>query len=203
MKYGFPKPQLLNTVSSTNDYLKSFLSDGLPRVVAARNQTQGKGRHGRSWVSEKDQGLYVSFLCYPSLPTQEANRLNIVSALAVALSLEEICPAPLQIALKPPNDVLLDQGKICGILVETASLGEQISWAIIGIGINLTQKSFPFHSEPPPTSLSMAGLPIPPREIMYDILARNLTQLLRELQGGAWSRIEDEFLNRIWVSDGK
>jgi len=202
MRYGFPRPQILDTVSSTNDYLKAHLSEGLPRVAAARSQTRGKGRHGHTWVSEKDQGLYVSYLCYPNLAARVADRLNVVSALAVAVSLEEICPGPVRIAVKPPNDVLLDGSKICGILVETASLGAKISWAIIGIGLNLTQQSFPFHADPPPISLAMAGLEAPSREIIYDILTRNLTQMLRELEGGAWSRIEEEFEHRIWIPAG-
>ena len=203
MKYGFPRPREVDTVSSTNDYLKAHLNEGLPRVVSARSQTRGKGRHGRTWVSEKDQGLYVSFLCYPQLAASVADRLNVVSALAVALLLEEICPAHVRITLKPPNDVLLDGGKICGILVETASLGGKISWAIIGMGVNLTQLSFPFHADPPPISLAMAGLEVPAREILYDILARNLAQMLKELEGGAWGRIEEEFQSRTWIPAGE
>lgn len=200
MNIRFPKPQILDSVSSTNDFLKAFIDEGLPRAVVARQQTRGKGRHGRNWVSERDHGLYVSYLCFPQIRASQAARLNHVAALAVALTLEDICPAPARLLIKPPNDVLLNQRKTAGILLETASLRERMSWAILGIGINLTQRTFPFEAEPPPTSLALEGIEAPLRDELCDILTRNLSQLLHEAERGAWRQIEKEFQQRIWSS---
>ena len=67
VKPFFAIQDTLSKVGSTNDYLKQFVNEGQPRSVWAREQTSGRGRRGRSWLSPRDQGLYASFLIYPGL----------------------------------------------------------------------------------------------------------------------------------------
>lgn len=201
MAIRFPKPQILDSVSSTNDYLKAFVEAAEPRVVLAREQTRGKGSQGRNWVSERGLGLYVSYLFFPAIPADQSARLNRVAALSVALTLEELCSGSAAVRIKPPNDILLNLHKISGILLETASLGNRLSWAVLGIGINLSQRTFSFQASPAPTSLALEGIPVPSRDALCDILTKNLTQLLAAAEGGLWSPVENEFEHRVWSPD--
>ena len=126
----------LEEVDSTNDFLKEHgreMEDGT--VVIASEQIAGKGRLGRSWVSSRGEGLYLSVLL-KNLAPNIRQLLPLICGLAVCKGLSRICQS--ECALKWSNDVLCGEKKICGILCESRITSES-SLAIAGMGVNLKQ----------------------------------------------------------------
>ena len=125
----------LQSVGSTNDEAARLADEGAPEgtVVWAREQSGGRGRRGRRWVSPVGN-LYSSTIVRPDCRAPQAAELGFVGALAVA----DIVPAGRDVRLKWPNDVLVDGGKIAGILLESA-IGQNahVDHVVMGIGINV------------------------------------------------------------------
>ena len=108
--------------------------------IVAGEQTAGRGRLQRQWISPKDSGLYFSIILHPQLDMSGWSLLTLMAAVAVNDALREACS--LETDIKWPNDVLANDRKLCGILAETVEtpLGRAV---VVGIGINLTKDSFP------------------------------------------------------------
>ena len=125
----------LDSVGSTNDEAARRADAGAPEgtVVWSREQTGGRGRRGRHWASPVGN-LYTSTILRPDCPAQRAAELGFAAALAVA----DIVPAGREVRVKWPNDVLVDGGKIAGILLESA-IGQtgQVQHVVAGIGVNV------------------------------------------------------------------
>ncbi len=123
---------------STNLELKRE-AGGLPSgtVVATDEQTQGRGRLGRSWTSGPGQDLTFSVLLRPSVAPAEAQILSLAVAVAVAEVLDGLPGLQGRALVKWPNDVLIDGKKVCGILLESSSDGEGLEWVVAGIGLNV------------------------------------------------------------------
>lgn len=149
---------VLESTPSTNDFLRQMLSPELPEgfVVFAEEQTAGRGRHGRRWVSASHRGLWFSLLLRPRLSLLESARLTSWAAQAVATVIRD--EVGFEATIKPPNDVYLDSRKVAGVLVETiAKRGPEYD-AIVGLGINLNQalEDFPGELRARAGSLAMA-----------------------------------------------
>ncbi len=131
---------ILDEVESTNDIAMKFGAEGKEEglVVVAESQQHGKGRLGRIWASPKGVNLYVSFLLRPDLPPINAPVLTMMASLATAEAISET--TGLETWIKWPNDILVNQKKICGILTEMNAEEEKINYVVIGIGINVNMK---------------------------------------------------------------
>ncbi len=198
--YGpFQELHLLEVVDSTNDYLKQYVEQGQPRIAQAREQTAGRGRQDRQWLSSRDQGIYLSFLFYPKWSSRLALILNAVGVLAVLESLREVVPPDMPVYPKLPNDVLFNGKKVAGILVELSTLGSEIKWAIVGIGINVFQTEFPgLHGlEIPPTSLRLEGVVPKSLDQVSQPLIRWFTHYLEGAQEGKQSELERRFTKEL------
>lgn len=193
----FKQFDYLQTVASTNDYLKAFVVEGEPRMVVARGQTAGKGRYSRKWHSPSGKGLYVSYLLYPEWHLQRAPFLEMLAGLAVVSAIREKAASTLQIKLKRPNDVFIAGKKVCGILTETSSLRDRILWAIIGIGVNLYQEDFPGDLRQKATSLALEGLSVDHPLDFCDTLTKQFECLYRKLEMGAWELVQREFESQL------
>lgn len=135
---------VLDEVNSTNDYAKKLASDGAENgtAVLAEYQSGGKGRMGRTFVSPKSKGLYMSVILRPNFDVKYAPLITSAVAVAVAQAIEQLAECSVQI--KWVNDIYLNNRKICGILTE-ASLGLEYSsldYAVVGIGINVLSHDF-------------------------------------------------------------
>ena len=183
----------LETVTSTSEHLKAFVADGVPRITMADEQTAGKGRYGHSWYSEKGKGLYVSFLAYPIWSTARAPFLTMIAALAVIQAIEIQSGNRLQPKVKSPNDILIGQRKVAGILTELSTQSEQIRWSIIGIGLNLYQNDFPVGLKSKATSLLMEGVRIAHPLTLCEDISRYLESAFLLLKGGQWQRVRQDF----------
>lgn len=130
----------LESIDSTNTYLKNNYKnlDNLT-FVSADEQTSGKGRSNRKWISEKGKNLMFSLLIKDEKLINNFKSLSISSAYTIIKVLEEYGLKDLSI--KWPNDVYVKDKKICGILLESISI-EKIEALIVGIGLNVNQKEF-------------------------------------------------------------
>ena len=129
--------EVFDTISSTNDYLLSKEKNKNKdiNVCIAEEQTKGRGRRGKSWISPKFKNIYFSLSSY--LEKEDLSGLSIAVALSVNKVLSKINVMSL---IKWPNDLLVGNKKICGILIETAKVGE-LTKVVIGIGINVNMEN--------------------------------------------------------------
>ena len=128
--------EVFDTISSTNDYLlrKEKNKNKDIKICIAEEQTKGRGRRGKSWISPKFKNIYFSLNSY--LKKEDLSGLSIAVALSVSKVLTKINVMSL---IKWPNDLLVGNKKICGILIETAKVGE-LTKVVIGIGINVNME---------------------------------------------------------------
>ena len=134
---------VLDSVGSTNDFLKMRGNDGCKSgaVVAAREQVKGKGRLGRVWQSKKDENLAFSFLLRPRIAPNEVACVTPLAGLAVCKALRSF--TGLDCKIKWPNDVIVGRKKLSGILTEMSAEFDAVEYIITGIGINVDQAAFP------------------------------------------------------------
>ncbi len=151
-------------------------------LFAANLQTAGKGRRGRSWVSQKGEIAAVSFLLRPEIEIECVSRITLVAAVAVARVLAKL--EGLKPRIKWPNDVVVNGKKICGILTEMSSEGMDINYVVVGIGINDYNETFPDNIAYKATSIKLENGKGYDRAMLIADLANEFEQLF------------DEFVNR-------
>ena len=136
---------IYDSVDSTNNMLKRMFIDGIPNntLIIADEQTNGKGRFGRSFYSPAKTGLYFSLLIKPELNTSTAVLITGVIAVATCRAIETLTGK--HPGIKWINDIYMDNKKIAGILTEASSGFEsgKFDYIIIGVGINLSTDNFP------------------------------------------------------------
>ena len=147
-----------DTIDSTNNELKRRAVSGTVdgTVILADQQTGGRGRRGRSFVSPAGKGLYLSAALRPRCPLSEISTLTAWTAVALCDAVEAVCGV--RPGIKWPNDLVLNRKKLCGILTELeweAESGE-FSCVIIGAGINVSQDEADFGPEVAPIAISLA-----------------------------------------------
>lgn len=127
----------LDSVGSTSDVARRLAQRGDPEgtLVIAEEQTAGRGRQGRSWIAPSGSGLLLSLVFRPSLAPAELPQLLMASSLAVAQAIEDATGLPVR--LKWPNDILLEGKKAGGILIEASLSGDELDYAVVGIGLNV------------------------------------------------------------------
>ncbi len=128
---------------STNLLAKQAGEEGAPHgsLFVADEQTAGRGRRGRSWQSPPRANIYFTILLRPDLAPDQASMLTLVMAHSVADAIGRY--TGLEPEIKWPNDVLLDDKKICGILTEMSLEREFIHYVVCGVGINVADQDFP------------------------------------------------------------
>jgi BirA family biotin operon repressor/biotin-[acetyl-CoA-carboxylase] ligase len=143
------------------------LLDGLPEgaVVAAGEQTEGRGRLERSWHAPAGTSLLFSIVLQPPVPAERLPELSLVAGAAVAEAVE--AETGLETEVKHPNDVLLGGRKVAGILAEATD-----GRVILGVGVNLSQTKEQLPAETLATSLALEGAGVDPGELLAAILER-------------------------------
>ncbi len=123
--------RLDSTNSTAKELARAGANDGT--IVIAQTQNQGRGRFQRIWESPEG-GVYLSLILRPRIPTEKASLLPFVVALAVSNTIESYGT---HASIKWPNDVLVNNKKIAGVLLESEAKGHTINYVVVGIGINL------------------------------------------------------------------
>ncbi|MEN6533584.1 MAG: biotin--[acetyl-CoA-carboxylase] ligase [Bryobacteraceae bacterium] len=151
-------------------------AEGAPSgtIAVAEEQTAGQGRHGRAWISERDSGLYPSFVLRCELPADSVPVLALALGLAVREAILDVCGIACD--LRWPNDLLADGKKCVGILVQS-----QNGVFIAGIGINVNQQSLPAEISGVATSLRIVSRRPHSREELLIRLARAVDEFCRIL----------------------
>lgn len=167
-----------NLVDSTNAIAFSLAQTGMGEgaAVFAEGQRKGRGRLGRSWTSPKHAGIYLSLILRPKITLKKASLVTLLAAVSCAEAIRKI--SGLQALIRWPNDILVNNKKVCGILTEVETDNSHLKHIILGIGINVNTPA----AKLPPEGSSLkeeAG-----REFSRIELAR---ELLRRLdQEYAW-----------------
>jgi BirA family transcriptional regulator, biotin operon repressor / biotin---[acetyl-CoA-carboxylase] ligase len=174
------------TCPSTNAALKE-LADQRPTGAAlvTDDQTGGRGRSGRTWLSRPGVDLTFSVLLRPTLEPARGHLLALATGVAVAEVLEKEFGLQEQVSLKWPNDVLLDRRKVCGILLEASADMRSFHWAVAGIGINVnsepgrmlaslsSEQAAEWRGRPQPVSIKEhLGRAVPRAPLLAGLLAR-------------------------------
>jgi BirA family biotin operon repressor/biotin-[acetyl-CoA-carboxylase] ligase len=126
---------LIEETGSTNEWAKQLAISGAKEgtITIAVTQSSGRGRLGRTWTSPIG-GLWFSIILRPKMRPADMPKLTVLAGLSAAETLQRLYS--LRIETKWPNDILVNERKICGILGEANSKGEIVNFAILGIGIN-------------------------------------------------------------------
>ena len=183
----------LETTDSTNAEAKRRIPETNGRILAvtAEQQTAGRGRRGRAWISPPGQNLYFSVLLQPDLPSQSASMLTPAAALAVCRALRA---ADVQARIKWPNDVVIGGKKTCGILTELFFSGNGGYWMVTGIGINVNQEKFPAEIETVATSLKREKGREYGREELLACVLNELTNCFQSVcSSGDLSALREEY----------
>ncbi len=166
------------TLGSTNARAAAWAAQGAAEgsLVLAEAQTQGRGRMGRAWHTHPGRNLTFSLVLRPALPTHRFGLITLAAGVAVCEAIAPIA-APLCPAIKWPNDVLLNERKCCGMLLEASIDGgrrARSAAVVLGIGLNVNQDHFPEALRTAPTSLLLETGRLTPRS---PLLARLLATL--------------------------
>ncbi len=174
-------------------------------VVISKEQTRGRGRGGRKWMSPRG-GLYLSVVLRPDIPADESHKLIFLAGNAAAIGLAHVTGENIEI--KWPNDLCHNELKVGGILCESSSMGKELRFAILGMGINTDIRGLPPELEDKATSI----LRVTDREVDSDgvaeVVLNELSARYKDFPGN-FSELLDEWrdltttLDRSVMLDGK
>lgn len=189
--------RVFRETTSTSDVVDKLARDGVEEgvVVFAESQSRGRGRLGRRWISPRGKGLWFSVLLKPALRPQEATRLTVATATALARAIRR--QTGLVPDIKWPNDLLLNGRKAAGVLTELSAELDRVRHVILGIGVdvNLTAADFPPELRKTATSLRLAaGKKLDRARLAVAILRELDRDYARVCQG------EFEILAEEWAS---
>mgnify|MGYP006281276969 CR=1 FL=1 len=179
-------------IGSTNKKAKEVANEGDcsdGTMIIADEQKKGSGRRGRNWYSPPGTGLWFSLLLKPDFTPEKAPFLTITASLAVHQALTEMGFSP---RLKWPNDVLINNKKICGILSELSAELGYIKYAVVGIGINVNQQQFPEEISEIATSLYQ----VKERKVNRKELLQNILKFFEQYYKLLTADKEDVLLNQ-------
>ena len=180
--------KVVDDTVSTNLDVSAAAADGAEPglVVVSSHQRSGRGRFNREWVDTPDTAVAMSALVRPARPQAEWGWFSLAAGLAVAAAIRDVSGAGLdRVALKWPNDVLIDGRKICGILCESDGTN-----VVIGIGINTSMDTTEL-PVPTGTSLLLAGMPTDKSDLVTRVLV-NLEEILGHWE--TWGDLRDDYL---------
>ncbi|MGB7210940.1 MAG: biotin--[acetyl-CoA-carboxylase] ligase [Pyrinomonadaceae bacterium] len=157
--------------------------------IVAHRQTAGRGRHGRTWVSDKNVGLYLSIILRPKLETRFLPLITLMTGVAVHDTLQEFGLKP---DIKWVNDILVNEKKISGILAETTETPNGLA-VIVGIGVNIRSSNFPDEIADTATSIEVQSGQKPTADELANTLTRFFAYLYDILLGDDGTK---EILNK-------
>lgn len=140
-------------VTSTNTVAKQLADEGEAEgtLIVSDKQNQGKGRRGRCWESPKSTGVFMTVILKPQMKPVYASMLTLVAALALNDAITDL--TGLESNIKWPNDIVVNNKKVSGILTELSAEVDYINYIVVGIGVNVSIKDFPDELKDKATSL--------------------------------------------------
>ena len=209
----FQTPEWHDQLTSTNTVLLNRLSSGEELrsgfVLATREQTAGRGRYARRWIGEPGKNLTFSFLFATQARFPKLSSLPMTIALGIV---DALATCSITAQVKWPNDVLIDEGKICGVLLEKSEISHPNGAAIvIGIGLNVNMEPIEAaHIDRPTTSMRIETGQTYPIEAVLDRILKALPRWLAHWETGGYPNIRAAWMDRcaylgeqISVGEGK
>lgn len=189
--------------ASTNTYVKEHLRDA-PHgtVVVTDSQTAGRGQRGNSWEAAPGLNLTFSLLLRPRLPAAGQFAVSEAVSTAIVEVLRRYISRPERVLVKWPNDIYVDDLKICGILIENSLTGTHIDRAVAGIGINVNQRAFSSDAPNPVSMISYTGRELPLDSLLdefCDAIMRSVDNLTAPAGVARGHRL---YLSMLWRAEG-
>ena len=211
--HPFNKIIRLDEIDSTNNYLKQLARDtsvlvtersrstlsnrevAEGTVVIAEFQSGGRGQQGNSWFSSKGKNLLFSLLVRPKkLPASEMFILSCITSLAIEKTLAQYAG---NFTIKWPNDIYWNDKKIGGILIENTLQEGYVQRSVIGIGLNINERSFP-PTLPNPVSLCQIAQTRLEKKQILDEFLREFSALYQQFDSGITANIRDEYMQKLY-----
>lgn len=193
----------LSSTRSTNSYLADIASDSEHgTVVSTIEQTAGRGQRGNSWEAEPGKNLTFSILLRPEIiDARHQFAISEIVSIAIASTLQKLITGK-RVAIKWPNDIYVDDMKICGILIENSLMGYSINYSIAGIGINVNQQEF-LSDAPNPISLyNLIGKETALDSLLDDICCEILRLMEKYNNADLLQELHDSYINLLWRNEG-
>ncbi len=192
----------LHEVESTNTYAMNLLRDVNPiegTIVYTDNQTHGKGQRGALWTSKIGQNMTVSVILKPQfLSLDKTFYLSKISALAVYDVLTDILAnSQYDIKIKWPNDILVNQRKIAGILIENNFTTHSIQYSVIGVGLNVNQIEFGDFERAAISLKLLENIDID-RKMILELFCQKLEKWYLKLKEHKFDLIDETYLNNLY-----
>jgi BirA family biotin operon repressor/biotin-[acetyl-CoA-carboxylase] ligase len=187
---------VFDTIDSTNACARALGDAGTAEgsVVVTDYQSSGRGRLGRSWTAVRGANLLFSVLLRPQIKVENAGLLTLYASAAIARAIER--HVGLSVECKWPNDLLLNGRKFSGILLENLLQQSELSFAVIGAGINVNQRSFPDELSGRATSLCLeTGRTIDRKSLLRGILTE-LDSMYTAVRHGEFDLVVSEWTKR-------
>lgn len=192
----------ISEVDSTNNKAKELANtgceDGL--LVVCENQTAGKGRLGRVWKSQKSAGVYMSMVLKPQIMPFEAAQITLMSGIACAKAISKI--TELDCKIKWPNDIIVNNRKMVGILTEMSAEMEFVKYVVVGIGINVNNEYFDDEIKDKATSAYIETGRKFKRSVFVDEVAKELLSLYEIYCKSGFSALKEKY-NSICINVGQ
>ncbi|MBS5793140.1 MAG: biotin--[acetyl-CoA-carboxylase] ligase [Clostridiales bacterium] len=142
-----------NEIDSTNEYAKKLINKDVEEgtLIVANSQTNGKGRLNRQWISNKNDGIFLSLILKPDIELFKITQITLLAGISICNTIKYF--TNIDTKIKWPNDIIINNKKICGILTEISAQIDKISYVILGIGINVNNSKFDVALENKATSI--------------------------------------------------
>jgi BirA family biotin operon repressor/biotin-[acetyl-CoA-carboxylase] ligase len=176
------------SIDSTNIRAKEIALEAPEgTVIIAEEQTEGIGRLGRTWLSPKGKGIWMSIILKPQVEPENVSKITLLGAAAVNLALYQMAIVS---KIKWPNDIIIDEKKVGGILTEMSMESHRVNYVVMGIGINvnLDQDEFPEELENKATSLKIAVKKYVDKDILVSYILNHFEELYEEFKTGSISK---------------
>lgn len=188
------------SLASTNAYASEMLSEiqvSEGTVVSTFHQFAGRGQMGNTWVCPPDENIAMSIILMPKfLSPQRQFLLNCITALAIRDTLARHTDK--QVSVKWPNDVLIEDKKVCGILIQNTLSSNQILTSIVGIGLNVNQQTFN-PDLPYATSLTIETAHVFDLKAIQKECFETLERYYISLRSGNMHRVERAYLAQLYA----
>lgn len=187
--------EIYDIIDSTNNRARELALADAPEgtLIVAETQLKGRGRLGRSWISPKGKGIWMSLVLRPDIPPDKAPGITTLVAVAIRRVLNQL--TGLDIGIKWPNDIIVNGRKVCGILTEMHGDMDKIYYIVVGIGINanLEESDFPAELTKTATSLYIStGQTVDRRSVIVQIMKEIENIYYQYIKYGNFEAILDE-----------
>ncbi|WP_099192804.1 biotin--[acetyl-CoA-carboxylase] ligase [Tepidibacter mesophilus] len=157
-----------DTIGSTNDYAKKSATDFIDgTIVVSEEQTSGRGRRGKEWHSIKGDGIWVSIILKPDIYPHNAPFITQIAGASIVKALGNL---KIDASIKWPNDIIVNNKKVSGILTELGAEIDKINYIVVGIGMNVKTIDFPDEIQSVATSILKEGYSVKRIDILKNIL---------------------------------